>query len=266
MTDDTQQDPPMVPEHLRDCGVMSLENGFYAYERSRDRSRDWPFINLRRAILNECASNGFSSATAYNIGQLLRRHFRKTKGPLEIMRGTFQRELSGGLAEAIGYQLPRKPDDRPVFIPQEVWKYGVLDWDRAQVSGVGFELAHIKVVMPFSSYLVKDGGDEIEPMPLLSKFYPSEVQRKRWGLKAETDGQAVLAVSKTRGRPSYGDDIREAYDEIPDHSVLTNQQLFNEIRERVMRKHKTDDAAGLGDSTIQKHVTRFRRERRDRKN
>jgi len=256
-TDDSKEPP------FRECWAMSLGEGFRVFELSKDRSRDWRFMSLRDVLHDELRMSGLHPVTMVNVLSYLRFRFLSRRDDLMgMMRRRFVYELGVGLIEAIGYQLPRAESDKPVLIPQSTWKLGNLDWERAEVSGAGFTFADIRILMPRPSALIKEGSWQLDPVPELRAFEPSEERRLHLGLMA----RSIITPKERVGRPSHKDAIERAYEELKPHDGLTDKELFHRIREHVQRSKGLTDVKGLGDSAIQKHVIRLRREDGPQKN
>lgn len=237
-----------------DCAVMSLSDGFLAYEASKDRSHDWRFSNFYDVAREEFRSSGFHLFTVLNIASYLRFRRRYSDDPILAMRERFEYELSVGMVEAIGYPLPRQESHKPVLIPHEVWKHCVFDWDRAEVEGAGFKFTYIRILMPYSSALLKDTSFNLEPLPDLGVFAPSDAQRKALGLEA-------IKTRRTT-KTTYREQILRAFEELGDDGSRTDQQLAHEIRKLVKQWEGLTSDKSLGDDAILKHIRRHRQDQR----
>ncbi|QPZ89691.1 hypothetical protein [Thioclava electrotropha] len=248
-----------------DWGVLPLSEGFRAYETSRNRTDDWRFMSLLDVVRKQFKQNGFHIFTLRNTARYVRLRLRRQIDPLDAMRISFVWELSVGLADAIGYFLPRSADDNPVLIPKESWKHGTFDWDKAELTGSGFIFADVRVLMPHSSWLVKDHSYDVETLPALKTFPPSDEHRKALGIPATSGANSSQSEPERLGRPSYRAQIEQAYFELSVRDGLPEKELIYEIRERVKEHTGQTTDKGLGDSAIRKHIIRIRRETPSRK-
>jgi hypothetical protein len=265
MKDSDQTERPL----FSDCGTLSLEEGFLAYECSKDRFGDWRLLTFSEVCRQELRANGFHIFTAFNVWSYARFRLHFRRAPLEAMRDQFERELSVGLIEAVGYLLPRSETAKPVLIPRQVWEHGDLDWDRAEVTGAGFSFAGIRILMPLSSALLKSGSYYVLPLPELAIFQPSESRRESLGIPAETlssDDVGQSGVRRNKGRPTLKDEIIRAYHEIEKNPGWSRKELANAIRQNVQEHLGISDDHGLSEDTILGHVRALWDEFRNRKN
>lgn len=254
---------------FRDCGVMSLADGFKTHEFTKDRTGDWRFSSLGDVAREEFRSTGFHYVTALNIVSFLKFRGRNRPDVLEEMRTRFVYELSVGLVEAVGYLLPRAERDKPVLIPKQVWEHGHLDWDRAEIAGAGFKFTYVRILMPYASALLKGSSYHIEPMPELAQFVPSEEQRLALDLPSGLPKASPVDPNKAKRRPgrtSHRTAIIQAFDEINKDPTWQNKPLVNAVRTRAKEILGQAGDENLSHDTIITHVGPLWDEFRARKN
>jgi hypothetical protein len=249
---------------FKELGVMHLDEGFLAYEVSKDRSGDWRFASLSDVVRREFSWSGLHPVTALNLASYLRFRLSKRDDPIHAMRKRFVYELGVGMIEAIGYVLPRSLSDRPVLIPKQVWEHGELDWNRAEVTGAGFTFTYVRIVMPYESALFKGKGFDIEPMPELGPFALPELQRSALGIAAQSASEPPLPKGKP-GRPSQKEAIIQAFHEIDKDPSWQHKPLANAVRVRAQEILGKSDDDGLSQKTIMGHVKPLWDEFRERK-
>lgn len=237
--------------------IMSLGEGFRAYDSSANYSHSWHCASTLDTLLHIAKQSGFSITLLFNLYFYARWRARNTPAPLDFRRSKFVWELSVGLAEAVGYLQPRHEHDKPVLIPRDVWKHGTLDWTRAELVGSGFSFTYVQVLMPFSSVLVADNSYIMKLVPLLAHFEPTETRRNYLGLAAETiqnDAQEKSQPRMKDGRPTHKDAIIQAFHETKINSAWKNKQLANAVRVRAKEILDQTGDGGLSDSTILRHI------------
>lgn len=240
-----------------DWAVTSLQDGFRAHDSSTDSAHSWqcsPTMDTLRQIVRQ---SGLNITLPINLFFYARWRLSNKPAPLEFRRSKFVWELSVGLAEAIGYLKPRQPNDKPVLIPQNVWAYGDLDWDRAELVGSGFSFTYVRILVPFSSALVADKSYNMEQQPLLARFDPSEERRIRLGLIVGSDADAEtssLDQERNSGRPSRKEEIVRAFHEVDKDVQWSKKALANAVREQVKSNAESSDETGLSRDSILLHV------------
>lgn len=238
--------------------VMSLEEGFHAYDTTSGLK--WPPERSASGIgVHHVWRDGWN-APPEKQGASWLSIFRTKRQVTEqdYRRAHFVWILSTGQAEAIGYLLPRHEHDRAVLIPQEAWVNCNLDWDTGRLSGAGFEFAHVRVLMPDRSFLLKNGIYFPEPLPPLAPFEPSEAQRLLRGIPVSSNsGSSHASQPSPPGRPTLQNAIVDAFGSVDKDPNWTQKELCNAIRAHVKAAHGLLSDKGLGQKTIMRHVGRL---------
>ena len=235
--------------------VMSLEDGFHAYDTSSGLK--WhPEGSTAGIDVRHVWRDGWNALPEERRGSWLDKFGAKPHvTEREYRRTHFVWSLSVGQAEAIGYLLPRHENDRAVLIPREVWVNCNFNWDTGTIFGAGFEFAHVRILMPEGSYLLKNGIYSLQPLPLLSPVEPSEAERLTRGIPISSDAAiSTSAEPSPSGRPSKQDAILDAFQEIGKDPNWTQKELCNAIRYHVKTKTGQVSDQGLGQKTIMRHV------------
>ncbi len=240
-----------------DWAVMSLRDGFRAYDASADYSHSWQCSSTMDALRRIVLQSGLNITLPTNLFFYARWRFSNKPVPLEFRRSKFVWELSVGLAEAIGHLKPRQPNDKPVLIPQDVWAHGDLDWDRAELVGSGFSFANVRVLMPISSVLVADHSYNMEHQPLLARIEPSEERRVRLGLVVGSEVDAETGSGDQQrnfGRPSRKEEVVRAFHQLDKDLTWSKKALAIAIRKQVKLNAESFDETGLSQDSILGHV------------
>ncbi|UWQ95545.1 hypothetical protein K3728_18075 [Rhodobacteraceae bacterium M385] len=248
--------------------VMSLEDGFHAYDKTSGLK--WPPEGSTSGVeVRQTWRDGWNAPPQEKRGFWLDKLRAKPQmTEQEYRRAHFVRLLSVGQAEAIGFLLPRSEGDRAVLIPQEVWEKCTLDWDTRNLSGAGFDFAHVQILMPEHSVLLKNGVYIPQPLPPLAVFEPSEARRLSLGLPS--DGPAYSSTEpettqKSLGRPTLKSAVIQAFEEIEKDPTWQQKQLSNAIRDRVKSNLGVASDDGLSIGAIMGHVRPLWNEFRGRK-
>lgn len=152
------------------------------------------------------------------------------------------RLIGGGHVLALGYALPRRPEDYPAWIPLDVWP-GKIGWPESSVKGNGLEFVAVRVV----------------------------TNRTAQGLLSSCDQGLLPAVKKT-GRPSLKARIIEAYDALKGAGQIDFKSpmghAFPQLRAWLSERYPDNAGqfANMADETIRKHVSNlFKEDRNSRK-
>lgn len=257
--------------------AVSLQDAFRAFVAVR--AKNIPLHRGRTSFLKRTAARlKAKDRSALTSLDILDDALSPAHGDIEAQdRARFVHELRFGMLPAIGYLMPRTEHARPRLIPKEVWVNGKFDWKRAEITGAGWSFTHLQIVMNANFPESRDNALYGEALPELAPFEPSEAERLQWGIpagerdiepepaapvdaKAPHEEQPVTDLQSKIGRPSHEHEIRKAYEALKPHDGMTNKQLFHAIRELVKERNGLTTDNGLGDSGIQKKVSRFRRE------
>lgn len=235
--------------------VMSLEEGFHAYDKTS--GLEWPPERSTAGVeVHHVWRDGWNAPAEERRGSWLHKPRAKPQvTEREYRRAHFVWILSGGQAEAIGYLLPRNEKARAVLIPKEAWVKCNLCWDTGTLSGAGFEFAHVRVLMPERSFLLKNGLYVLQLMPSLDRFEPSESERlsKRITISSDTTASQAAQPSPP-GRPSMKNAILDAFGSIDKDPNWTHKELCNAISVHVKAENALPSDHGLGHKTIMRHV------------
>jgi len=139
--------------------------------------------------------------------------------------------LQAETLQGYGYALPRRVEDMPVLIPEDVW-FGEVDWESSTVTGGGLSFASVRVAS--SSETV------------------------------DTDLISIVTMSlPTAGRPSKKDLILEAFEYGIQEGLLdftnSNAVTYHKIRQ-IIEELKPDEYSGgkgLQDGAMQKHLAQL---------
>lgn len=174
-----------------------------------------------------------------------------------FLRHRFVHDLRYGMTVAIGYLLPRADDSRPVVIPRDVWVNPDFSWEHANVSGAGFEFAHVRIVMHERYEELHHADVSPEPLPDLAPFQPSDEVRIRWEIPASQLFTVEQTETKTEvkfGCPTREQAIIQAYHDISKEKDWKNKQLADAVRQRAKEILSQTSENGLSDATILRHV------------
>lgn len=238
--------------------VMSLADGFHAYDETSGLK--WPPEGSTAGVdVHHVWDDGWNTPPEERRSSWLDKFRAKPQmTEREYRRAHFVWNLSVGQAEAIGYLLPRQENDRAVLIPRETWIYGNLHWDTGTLSGAGFEFAHVRILMPEGSYLLKNGIYFLQPLPLLAPFEPSEAERLTKGIPISPDTTGSTAAQPSpSGRPSKQIAIQDAFHAIDKDLNWTQKMLCNAICEYVKAVTGQQSNEGLTQKTIMRHVDKL---------
>ncbi len=141
----------------------------------------------------------------------------------------FSRELIG-----YGYAVPRRPEDVPTRIPDDVWE-GKIDWSKSAVNGSGLSFVSVRLVDSEYDHTVPDAMPDEESMPT-----PPE--------------------SSKVGRPTKKQLILEAFDYGVANKLIdcskSNKAIYNQVFQ-LIRAHwpaEFEGGKGLGDTPMRKHL------------
>lgn len=235
--------------------VMSLEDGFHAYDKTSGLK--WPPEGSTSGLeVRQVWRDGWNAPPEEKRGSWLEKLRAKPQvTEREYRRAYFVWLLSVGQAEAIGFLLPRSEGDRAVLIPREVWEKCALDWDTRNLSGAGFDFAHVQILMPEHSVLLKNGVYIPQPLPPLAVFENSEAERLSKGITVSPDvAVSEIPQPSSPGRPSHQEAIISAFHAIDKDPNWPHKELSNAIRERVKAETGVQSETGLGHKTIMRHV------------
>ena len=140
------------------------------------------------------------------------------------------RGVLNGKYLVLGYELPRKVSDPPVFVPDDVWRqWSSIDWRKSRVNGNGLKFEAVRLLP--QSWLVNEASKEDASQ---SSAKPVAAKRTRRGPQSrEVEVVSAYRVIFERGEIEKG----ESY-----------KSVWNKVRAKIERD--TDDPKRLEYTTV----------------
>lgn len=204
----------------------------FAQAEDRDRYRELTEATSTRSILRrfEEHQQQASQVTGPTLETAGNSPLSKLLGPVEDQKALEERLKANclryvreGNLHAFGYAAPRRPDDHPIEVPNDLWTHPVY-WRNDTLIGDGLEMVAVRLIP--AKWILQ-----------LQEISPQKPARRQ-------------------GRPSREHQILEAW-----NTLLANGEIdfkahkidaYRKVREEVMKRQPDQGETGLGNDALRK--------------